>query len=396
MWICFTTLKFYSMKKQPIALLAGAVIISGLILGYVFAGDKFLFLYSEISLFQEQPNSPAPQKKSFQGIFAGSWEQIGKISAAATEKISEAIPDISTDGDSVQNQKEMTQPPRKSVPPSAVFSFAVIGDTQNFNIENENGYFQQAVKSIRKLNPDFVVALGDLQGKCSGGKNCRRDYGYWESIMEDLAEKTYAVQGNHDRIGGAKADEAWQKEFDFPKNGPPGFLEIAYSFDFKNSRFVVLASDNPKMHLIDVKQRIWLDQNLAQNKKENIFVFFHEPAFPVYAVSGGSLDGYPKERDALWQILGKYNISAVFNGHEHIVTRRLVDSRIFPEAKNSIYQFVFGNTDSFDHELPQSGVAEYADQGQGRFGFVRVAGKEITVETRGPDGKILDSFKFSK
>jgi hypothetical protein len=100
-----------------------------------------------------------------------------------------------------------------------------------------------------------------------------------------------------------------------------------------------------------------------------------------------SLDKEPPERNALWQILEKHNVTAVFNGHEHIVSRRKI---------GGIYQFVFGNTDSFNHDLPQPGIAEYASQTQGSFGLVKVNGNGITVETHAPSGTILNSFTFSK
>ncbi len=102
---------------------------------------------------------------------------------------------------------------------------------------------------------------------------------------------------------------------------------------------------------------------------------------------GESLDAQAGQRNALWQILEKYNVTAVFNGHEHIVSRRKI---------GGIYQFVFGNTDSFNHDLPKSGVAEYASQIQGSFGLVKVSGQEITVEVYDPNGKLLNSFPFSK
>ena len=79
-----------------------------------------------------------------------------------------------------------------------------------------------------------------------------------------------------------------------------------------------------------------------------------------------------------------------------IVSRRKIDSRVSSVAKNSIYQFVFGNTDSFNHRRPAAGVAEYFNQGQGRFGIAKVKGKEITVETYDPNGKLLNTFTFSK
>jgi len=102
---------------------------------------------------------------------------------------------------------------------------------------------------------------------------------------------------------------------------------------------------------------------------------------------GESLDTQTGQRDALWSIIAKHNVTAVFNGHEHIVSRRKV---------GSIYQFVFGNTDSYNHDLPKPGVAEYASQVQGSFGIVSVNGKEITVKVFDPANKELNSFSFSK
>jgi len=215
-------------------------------------------------------------------------------------------------------------------------------------------------------------------------------------VMGPVLGKTYAAQGTHDRAKNDSADSIWQSAFSFPANGPAGFLEMAYSFDFKNSHFVFLNSDKPDEHQVNQVQRSWLEQDLSKNTKENTFVVFHEPAYPVSDKGGEALDSQPSERNALWEILDRNNVTAVFNGHEHIVSRRKIDSRVSSVAKNSIYQFVFGNTDSFDHGLPAAGVAEYANQGQGRFGLVKVSGKEITVETRGPDGALLNTFSFSK
>lgn len=268
------------------------------------------------------------------------------------------------------------------------FAFAVLGDTQYFRANNPQGNFQKAVAKIKERNPDLVIAVGDLVGNCRGENEDAQDYINWKNILGELAPKTYAVQGNHDRIANRdKCDQFWQNTFNFPINGPDGFSETVYSLDFKNSHFVFLDSEKPDVHTISSTQRSWLEEDLSKNKKENTFVFFHEPAYPVSSKIGESLDAEPAERNALWQILEKYKVTAVFNGHEHLVSRRKI---------GNIYQFVFGNTDSFNHEMPKPGVAEYANQGQGRFGWVKVNGQEITVETYGPDGSLLNTFTFSK
>jgi hypothetical protein len=275
------------------------------------------------------------------------------------------------------------------------FSFAVMGDTQSFKTGNSTGNFQTVVGDIVKDKVDLVFSTGDLTGSCESYTECLKKHNDWKSIAAPLLSKTYAAMGNHDNISN-KGVKGWQDAFNFPTNGPNGYSELAYSFDFKNSHFVVLDSDSPDLHKINGQQRAWLEKDLATDKKDNTFVFFHEPAFPVSAKVGESLDKNPSDRNALWNIFDKYNVTAVFNGHEHIVSRRKIDSSVLPGTKNAIYQFVFGSTESFDHDLPDPGTVEYANRGQGRFGVVNVKGKEITVRTMSAGNQELDSFTFTK
>jgi len=325
-------------------------------------------------------NSEIPQLKSFHGVLADVLTDVGEEAQKIGEKIEETAASPFSD-------KKTAEAPPAAIADENIFSFAILGDTQRFNAGNPNGNFQKVMAQIAKLNPDMIVAEGDLVGSCDGDSKCAREYADWKKIVGSFMSKTYAIQGNHDRTGDDKTDDVWRSSFNFPTNGPSGFSEQTYSLDFENSHFVFLDSDKPKEHLVNGEQRAWLEKDLAVNKKENTFVFFHEPAYPVSSKITESLDKESSERNALWQILEKYNVTAVFNGHEHIVSRRKI---------GSVYQFVFGNTDSFNHDLPKPGAAEYSNQGQGRFGLVKVNGKEITVETHGPDGALLNSFTFSK
>jgi 3',5'-cyclic AMP phosphodiesterase CpdA len=328
--------------------------------------------------------------KSLQGAVSleSQPKPIDPATSQAPNELSPPGPDLSAERNPFQSNE---------APVASSFSFAIIGDTQRFEAGNPNGNFQKASASISKLNPDLAVATGDLIGGCEGKNSDAQNYVDWKKILGALAGKTYAVQGNHDRVSdGNSCDRIWQNAFTLPTNGPAGFSELTYSLDYKNSHFVFLDSIKPDGHQISDTQRTWLEKDLAANKEENTFVIFHEPAFPVSSKIGESLDAQASQRDALWQIIDKYNVTAVINGHEHIVSRRKIDSSIFPGAKNSIYQFVFANTDSFNHDLPKPGVSEYASQIQGSFGIVKVSGKEITVETHSADGNLLNTFTFSK
>jgi hypothetical protein len=290
-------------------------------------------------------------------------------------------------------EQPIPQPPQETPAADAAvpeekkdsFSFAVLGDTQKFDPEKADGGLQQAVKNIKEKNVDLVMTEGDLLGSCDGGSGCEGKLNQWKNIFGDFFSKTYAVMGNHDRSGKEKSDKLWQKFFDLPQNGPAGYEELTYSYDFENSHFVVLNSEKPDEHKIDKTQQDWLEKDLNGNKKDNTFIFFHEPAYPVSRHIGSSLDVNPADRDALWKILKDKKVTAVFNGHEHIVSRKKIDG---------IYEYIFGNTDATDYELPKEGVADYSYQGKS-YGIVEVKGKEVTVNTYAVNGNLLDSYKLS-
>ena len=267
---------------------------------------------------------------------------------------------------------------------AATFSFAVIGDTKVFSADNPNGNLQKAVASIVKDNVNFSFIMGDLVHSCDGGSKCEASFAEWKSVMKPILDKTYEVMGNHDRTGGSSADAVWQKEFNLPTNGPSGFSELTYSFDYSNSHFVVLNTEKPKGQVVDSAQRDWLEKDLTANKKENVFVFYHEPAYQTAQNKDDSLDANPKERDALWAILVKHNVTAVFNGHEHIFSRKKV---------GNIYQFVVGDTDSTDDDFPQKNLIDYGYKGKS-FAVVAIDGKKINMKLYTVDGNLINSFDF--
>jgi len=312
-----------------------------------------------------------------------------KKAISAPEKTAKSVsadnPVETTSLSETENIEGSTEPTNSEE--QKTFSFAILGDTQYFdNFLNFRSGLRRAVKNIQKENPNLVFAVGDLVNSCDKKDKCQQKFNEWKKATAPFSGHIYAAQGNHDRTGGEKADEAWNASFNFPQNGPDGFRNMVYSFDYDNSHFVVLASDKPKENNINDAQRQWLEQDLAKNKKPNTFVFFHEPAYPVSSKIGESLDVNGGDRNNLWNILVRHRVTAVFSGHEHIFSRKNI---------NGVYQFVVGNTDSFNHEAPKPGIAEYSHVGQ-HYVIVTVAGKKKTVKLYTVDGKPLNSFDFER
>ena len=84
-----------------------------------------------------------------------------------------------------------------------------------------------------------------------------------------------------------------------------------YSFDFKNTHFIVLDVSRSEKYEEMAKEQInWLLGDLEKNQnKENIYVFFHKPFW-----FEAERDNKP---DSLHMIFKKYGVDAVFNGHYH-------------------------------------------------------------------------------
>jgi calcineurin-like phosphoesterase family protein len=285
--------------------------------------------------------------------------------------------------DTAQNQTPVAAAPEKSKIQGG-FSFAIIGDTKLFDDSPASGNLQKAVGSISKQNVDMVFAVGDLVFKCGDTSSCENSYSDWKAAISPLISKTYEVVGNHDRSGGNLADDVWQKEFDLPTNGPADFQKQTYSFDFQNSHFVVLDTEKPRGGVVNLEQRIWLEQDLAAHKLQHTFVLFHEPAFPTSQFKRKSLDADTRQRDALWKILIQNNVTAAINGHEHFFTRKKV---------GNIYQFIVGNTDAPENAIPIPKLSDYAYVGN-IYAIVTVSGAKMNMSLYSVDGKLINSFDF--
>jgi len=313
----------------------------------------------------DDAQSPFPKLQSFSGIL--------KIfeSPAASET---AVQPVS----SPQNQASAS--PTVS---GDSFSFAIFGDTKEFSVNDPNGNLEKAVAQVKNLDLKAVFVMGDLIKSCGNG--CENKFNDWKSVMAPLLSKTYEVVGNHDRTGGDSDDAVWQKVFNLPQNGPAGYKELVYSFDIGNSHFAVLDSEKPKTTIINSVQRDWLDKDLAATTKEHKFVLYHEPAFQVAQDAEDGLDAHPTERDALWSIIKKYHVDAVFNGHAHIYARKNIDG---------IEQIVVGDTDSTNDDVVQPGHSDFGYKGKS-YAIVTVSGKNINLKLFTVDGKQIESFDFT-
>ncbi|MFH1347803.1 MAG: metallophosphoesterase [Candidatus Margulisiibacteriota bacterium] len=181
-----------------------------------------------------------------------------------------------------------------NIPSEESFSFVVFGDSHE-------GYetFDRLIKKVNKEKDlAFAVHLGDAI-QYDGERN-HEDYLKREA---KLKLKVYHVPGNHDLAG--KGYLAYRKLM-----GP-----YYYSFDYKNSHFIVLNNAFPNS--FDAKQFAWLKKDLAATDKENIFVFLHRPVFDASEIFSGYVMSGREVTEELMALFDKYKVDYVFAGHIH-------------------------------------------------------------------------------
>jgi hypothetical protein len=234
-----------------------------------------------------------------------------------------------------------TPTPRPTATQLPSFSFAVFGDSANHNGAGEYDtphFFRGVVEAMaRNGKLAFIVGVGDLTPVKKTDWTIRQTFGadyIW-----------FPVVGNHDLWPG---DMNWLRAFApdlngfVPPNtlqpGPPDCEETTYSFDYLNTHIVVLnvycdTHDDIRTDgaIVDSLYE-WLAKDLASTKKEAIFIFGHEPAYPQADMDAGivrhledSLDKYPITRDRFWKLLAERKVKAYITGHTHSFSAQKLD-----------------------------------------------------------------------
>jgi len=264
------------------------------------------------------------------------------------------------------------------------FSFAIVGDTQNLG----NLAHPATVKRLLVEKPDMVFNTGDL---VSDG----RDMVGWDNFFRINAELMrttpyYPALGNHDRHSDLYFDF-----FALPGN------EAFYSFNRGAAHFVVLDSPGPYFEEnnqpstpeaaareAQAEQRYWqrqlrwLREDLAAAKDAKyVFVFFH---YPPYSVKKSRMEGAAELRQVLGTVFQDYQVSAVFNGHDHHYHRALAGGVQYVTAGTSGGSARPVDGGPLPETVKSAAVVTYVS--------AQVAADQATVRILDLEGKEVDSF----
>ncbi|MGM0877754.1 MAG: metallophosphoesterase family protein [Bacillota bacterium] len=286
------------------------------------------------------------------------------------------------------------------------FRFVVMGDSRG----ELHGTNEITLRSLmdkvkgQSVQPNFVMFTGD---QVFGGADVEFQLIEWKDIINDYYPDNmiYPALGNHEHD-----ETAFSNVFNYlPNEQLPGYQRSAYYFDYGNARFIVMNSDRKKTavniqhypdYIITDEQRNWLENLLATSDKTHHFVMFHVPAYPIGSHHGASLDAHPAERDAVWDVLDKYNVTAVMVGHEHNYNRRKIDSSFNGNGytfDNTIHQVTLGGAGApLNNTNKDSRNVEVGPAAKDHYMVVDVVGGQANFQVYDTENNVIDSFTVNR
>ncbi len=288
-----------------------------------------------------------------------------------------------------------TTAPSKPTP----FSFIYFGDAQNDIKSHWSRVVREAYSDAPKAK--FMLHAGDLINRAEADA----EWGEWffagsflHSIMPSVA-----IPGNHEQAkledGTRRLSHHWRAQFELPLNGPEGLEETCYTFEYSNTRFIGLNS-NEKFD----EQAKWLNGVLAKNKARWVVCTFHHPIFST-----------AKDRDnaalrKAWKpILDAYRVDLVLTGHDHTYGRTGLETPVEePETisnvaagENKLDQktgtvYVVSVSGPKMYNLQPSQVMTRVAEDTQLYQIIHVDGDELRYEARTAVGTLYDAFSLHK
>ena len=250
------------------------------------------------------------------------------------------------------------------------FSFIYFGDAQN----DVHSRWSRVIRMAHQTAPQakFALHAGDLINRA----NSDTEWAGWFKAGSYLhAQWTgIPVVGNHEylRGGGAKESQRkmsmlWQPQFTLPV--PEGLSEelheTVYTVEYQDVQIVVLNSMKSTS-----EQTEYLEEQLQKPGFNWRFVTFH---YPIYSPRYRKTHSLPKSTREEWkELMAKYKVDCVFQGHDHAYLRGQVPMRSAPDLGGDQIQTLYVVSVSGPKQgSPDSKhMAKYDEEG---FSSVRVA-----------------------
>ena len=238
----------------------------------------------------------------------------------------------------------------------------------------------RTARLTRSLEPDAVLALGDLQYESGTLPDFRGSY---DKTWGRLLDKTYPVPGNHEyRTPGARGYYAY---FDDRQPGKPGY----YAFNLGKWRVYALNSNCGDI-ACGAEYR-WLKRDLAAKPRACSIFMMHHPRF-----SSGIEHGSDRDMARFFSIAVDNDVEMVLAGHDHDYERFRRMRASGAVDRSGVLSFVSGagGKSAYDFGKVEEGSAYRLS---GRFGVLRLALRQdrFNFSFRDIDGSVEDRGRRS-
>ncbi len=285
------------------------------------------------------------------------------------------------------------------------FEFIYFGDAQN----DVHSRWSRVIRMAHQTAPQAAFALhaGDL----INAANSDTEWAGWFKAGSYLhAQWTgIPVVGNHEYLhgGGARKSQRkmsmlWQPQFTLPvKEGLSEELhETVYTVEYQDVQIIVLNSMKNTL-----EQTKYMEEQLKKPGFNWRFVTFH---YPIYSPRFREKHALPKATREEWrELIAKYKVDCVFQGHDHAYLRGQVPMRSAPNVGGNQLETLYVVSVSGPKQgLPEPlHIEKYKKEG---FSAVRVAentqffqviemnGNEMTYKAYTTAGELYDAAVIKK
>jgi hypothetical protein len=312
--------------------------------------------------------------------------------------------------------------------------FAFLADSRGNSTDNwvNTPVLTTIISQIAALSPrpSFVIFGGDMSFR--GWIHSSYTFQTWKELFAPLTGigiPLYTAIGNHElyrehALGYMLANQqAFQSAFsENPTNGPAGHEHLAYSFTSQggDSFFAVLdpyylTKDIIPKNLggnVDSAEMTWLKSQVARTTATHKFLFIHTP---YYYVSDDPEEPSAANESytALWAFLDANKFDFYACGHQHLYSRKTIDSSIPADPQtspptrtwqNNVIQLLNGTCGAFISAVTLDPYIKaswnvYNNANMYYFSVVDISGRTVTVNSyKGNTGayKVFDTFIIYK
>lgn len=248
--------------------------------------------------------------------------------------------------------------------------FAVLGDFGDAS-QREMDTAAQFVKAHEVFPFPIVVLTGDNLYGSERPQDFVKKFEQPFKALLDAGVKFYGSLGNHDA-----REQRYYKLFNMD-----GKLYYSYKAPAESVRFFALESG-----YMEPDQVKWLEQELSKSTDAWKIAYFHHPLYSSGKTHGSDVD----LRRVLEPLFVQYNVSVVFQGHDHVY------ERIKPQ--NDIAYWVVGSGGRFREgdltkDSPLTAKGYDADNA---FLLAEISGDTMTFNAVSRNGQVVDSGEITR